>query len=111
MKTMYHATSEENYRKILNEKLIRMGIDGIIYLCDESRDAAKFPAIRGVDPVYVMEVQVPIPELIEEQFDHNPKFFGCKAYGYPENIPTQFVTDVIVYTAKPTHEIDMNPKT
>ena len=89
---MYHATNIENLSSILEKGILR-GFDGIVYLAEKPEYAARFLKVRLVKEILVIEVDVP-EEKIEEQFDHNEKFFGCKAFGYPEDIPVEMIGDL-----------------
>ena len=84
----YHATTEETAKQIMEDGQIRIGLDGVVYLCDKPEDAAKFVAIRGCRKIYVIEVDLDETQAakVEESFDHSEAFFKCKAYVYPESI-------------------------
>lgn len=75
----YHATSNENMRKIMEEKRIRKSFDGVVFLCREPIDSCKFLVLRGMRKVSVIEVQLD-EKNVEESYDHSESFFQCKAY-------------------------------
>lgn len=86
-KSYYHATDMANLDSIMEKGLLKNKYEGIIYLTDDPIDAVKFLPLRGVKNILVIEVGIK-EELVEEQFDHNETFFKCKAYGYPDGIPS-----------------------
>lgn len=92
----YHATDYKNLGSIL-EKGILKGYDGFVYLTTSPIDATKFLTIRGCDDILVCKVALE-EDLIEESFDHNEKFFRCKAYMYGEDISTDEIINLIRYT-------------
>lgn len=94
-KSYYHATSIKNLESMI-ENGIKPGIDGIVYLAESEQDALKFISIRCFDDILVLEVKLP-KEKVFETFDHSYAFFKCKAFGYPENIPIEFVTKATKY--------------
>lgn len=94
-KTMYHATRYENLIGILNNGIIT-GVDGIVYLCEEQKDAIKFPFVSLVKDILVVEVELEESELFET-FDHNEKFFGCRAYGIARKIEKSEITNYFRY--------------
>lgn len=83
-KTYYHATPFTNLDSIL-EYGIRRSMEGIVYLTTKPEDAVKFIAIRGYKDILVCQVSVD-EELVEESFDHNERFFKCRAYAYSQDI-------------------------
>lgn len=93
--TYYHATPFENLESILDQGIHR-GCDGIIYLTTEPQDAAKFVAIRGYKEILVCKVELEEDQVFET-FDHNEKFFGCKAYGYVDHIAAHDIRDYLKY--------------
>lgn len=94
-RTYYHATSAENLESILDQG-IRKGCDNVVYLCEKSEEAARFPAIRGINPIIVFGVNVE-ESMVEESFDHNERFFGCKAYTYPDDIDRDDIVEAFKY--------------
>lgn len=86
MKKFYHATPYENLYSII-EKGILKGSDGIVYLAETPKDAAKFVAIRGCRDILVICVSLN-ESKVHETFDHSEMFFKCKAFGYENDIPT-----------------------
>ena len=96
----YHATAYSKAKSILQDEEIRTGIDGIVYLADSFDNSLKFAYVRiWNEPIILFEIDIPEDEVefIEDTFDHNPKFFECKSYGYPKNIPTSWITDIRQY--------------
>ena len=75
---LYHATDYQNLDSILSEGL-RTGHDHLVYFCERPDYAARFVYIRGIQHILVIEVDIP-DEQIQESFDHNPNFFGCRAF-------------------------------
>lgn len=94
-KTYYHATPYENLASIL-DKGIQTGYDGVVYLCEQPEDAAKFIAIRGHREILVLGVEIE-SNMVSESFDHSFTFFGCEAYTYPENISTDEIISFSKY--------------
>ena len=43
----FHATTHENAEKIMQDGVIRKGMDGGVYICKQPLEAARFVAIRG----------------------------------------------------------------
>lgn len=95
-KTYYHATPFSNLDSIL-ENGIHRSIEGVVYLTTKPGDAAKFVAIRGCGDILVCKVSVD-EELVEESFDHNEKFFKCRAFMYSKDILPYEIEDFIRYT-------------
>lgn len=75
----YHATTEENMRKILGDGVIKHSIGGAVFLCRNPIDACKFLVIRGYRKMCVVEVDLKKNE-VDESFDHSEAFFQCKAF-------------------------------
>lgn len=96
LKTYYHATPFENLESIMDQGLHR-GCDGVVYLTEKPEEAARFVAIRGYVNILVVVVQVE-EDMVEETFDHSALFFKCRAYGYPEDIAAEEITNYIKYT-------------
>lgn len=94
----YHACSEDTYRSIMNDGVIKVNnIEGIVYLADSATNAAKFLALRHMfEPIYVFEIDGLQDNEIEEQFDHSETFFKCKAFGVSRDIPLTSVTNIYV---------------
>lgn len=84
----FHATTHENAKKIMQDGVIRKGIDGGVYICKQPLEAARFVAIRGHETGTIFEVELEERKVVEAH-DHNEAFFGCKAYMYMDDIPTQ----------------------
>lgn len=96
MKKMYHATPWSNFMSIVEDGL-KPGCDHIVYLAETKEDALKFIAIRVFnEPILVVEVEVE-EDLLTETFDHNFNFFKARAWGYPETIPWEMVTNAWKY--------------
>lgn len=72
MKTYYHATPFNNLASIHDRGLLR-GSEGVIYLADTPKDAAKFIAIRGYREILICQVTLD-EDLVQESFDHNENF-------------------------------------
>ena len=94
-KVYYHATPFENKDKVLTEG-IHTGCDGVVYLCKRPDEAAKFVIIRGYKKILALGVVVE-ENMVEESFDHSEAFFKCKAYMYPEGIPSSCFVDARIY--------------
>ena len=94
-KSYYHATPIENLESIMSEG-IHKSVDGVVYLTTDPKDALKFLAVRGYKEALVCKVALN-EELVEEQFDHNEKFFKCRAYGYPEDIDPYDIEEYMRY--------------
>lgn len=95
-KKFYHATPMKNFVSILDDGKIYTGYEGVTYLCDTPKDAAKFVAIRGEKEILVCECEID-ESLVSESFDHSEVFFKCKAYTYPKDISTNEITNYIKY--------------
>ena len=94
-KTYYHATPFENLESILDQGLHK-GCDGVVYLTKKPDEAARFLAVRGCTKILVCEVQVE-EDMVEEMFDHNPRFFKCRAYGYCDDISKDDIFNYLKY--------------
>lgn len=95
LKTFYHATPFENLCSIMN-KGIHKGIDGVVYLTEKPEDAIKFLIIRGYKEILVCQVVLE-EDLIQESFDHNEKFFKCRAYMYSDDIDPYDIEEFYKY--------------
>ena len=91
LKTYYHATPFENLESIMDQGILR-GCDGVVYLTEKPDEAARFVAIRGYKKILVLGIEIE-ESLIEESFDHNFVFFGCRAYMYNNDIPADDITE------------------
>lgn len=92
MRQFYHATPMRNLSSILDKGLL-VGFDGITYLAETPQDACKFIALWCFgEPILVIEVELD-ESKVKETFDHNPNFFRCKAFGYPDTIPVERMTN------------------
>lgn len=93
MKIYYHATTQDKLNSILDNG-IRPGVDKVVYMCEKAIDAAKFLAVRGIKPIYVISFKTYKKEenIIDESFDHSLTYFKCKAYVYKGTIePCRFL--------------------
>lgn len=95
---MYHATPFNNLVSIM-ENGIHLGIDNLVYLCETPQDSAKFVAIRGYRDILVVKVKIPksLENTVIETFDHNSKFFGCRAFGSTTSIPLDRIAGYLRY--------------
>lgn len=97
MSKYYHATSYDNLGSILNTGLESRNIEKAVYLCKKPEDALKFPYMHGLRDILVIGVDVP-ESLVTESYDHNEKFFQCKAYMHDGPIPIEQCVDFRRYT-------------
>lgn len=95
----FHATTHENAEKIMQDGVIRKGMDGGVYICKQPLEAARFVAIRGHETGTIFEVELEDRKVFEAH-DHNEEFFGCKAYMYTDDIPTAKVVKMSRYSTK-----------
>lgn len=95
----FHATTHENAEKIMQDGVIRKGIDGGVYICKQPLEAARFVAIRGHETGTIFEVELEERKVVEAH-DHNEAFFGCKAYMYMDDIPTQKIVKISRYSTE-----------
>lgn len=88
MRYLWHATSLDCALNIVKTG-IQPGTSGIIYMCEEPLDAAKFLYIRGVKEIVVFKIKVykNEEEHFFETFDHSEKFFKCRCFGTDRPIP------------------------
>lgn len=91
MKKYYHATALKNLVSILDNGL-HVGCDRITYLAETKEEAYRFIVLRCFEDILVIEVELDETK-VEETFDHNPNFFKCKAFGYPELITPDEMTN------------------
>lgn len=89
----FHATTHENAEKIMQDGVIRKGIDGGVYICKQPLEAARFIVIRGHETGTIFEVELEDRKVFEAH-DHCEAFFGCKAYMYMDDIPTQKIVKI-----------------
>lgn len=80
----YHATTKKNMEKIVEDGVIK-SCGGAVFLCRKALDSCKFLAIRGMDKMSVIEVQLKMSE-VTESFDHSQAFFQCRAYMHAGDI-------------------------
>lgn len=98
-KKYYHATATKNVESIIEDGAIYTGIDGIVYLAESAEEALRFCVIRLMgEPITVFEISGLDESKVFETFDHNPNFFKCKAFGYPEDITLDKVSNVLNYS-------------
>lgn len=92
MEKYYHATPYENLGDIICNG-INAGIDGLVYMCKQPKEAASFIAIRGIKDILVVEIKVykAMEKNVIETFDHSEAFFKCRAFGYKGNIDTKYL--------------------
>lgn len=95
MKYLYHATGLYNLQSIIANG-IQKGNDGIVYMSDTVKNAAKFVAVRGTKDIAVFQIDISKldEQLIEEQFDHSYEFFKCRAWGYSLNVPFYAIENI-----------------
>lgn len=92
MKRFYHATIMENLGSIVEEG-IKPGCDGLVYLCENAVDAAKFVYVRTLGTHDIVAIEIALDESeVEETFDHSFEFFKCRAFGYSGTIKTDRMT-------------------
>lgn len=98
MYKLYHATPYSNLSNILDSG-IKLGHDGLIYMCEQPIDSVKFLAVRGIKDILVVEVKVPkrLEDTIIETFDHSESFFKCRAFASTEPIGTERLGKFIRY--------------
>lgn len=96
MKKYYHATPYKNLESIMLEGILASSYDGVVYLTDRPEDAAKFVYMRGCTDILVLEVSLE-EHLVDVSYDHNEKFWGCKAYYCPCSIGRHRITNLIRY--------------
>ena len=93
----YHATDIKNMISITLEG-IKTEIDGCVYLTKTKEDAVKFIAIRTNNDIIVFEVELN-ENNVKESYDHNEKFFKCKAYYYDKDITPDKITNAWKFPA------------
>lgn len=69
----FHATTHENAEKIMQDGMIRKGMDGGVYICKQPLEAARFVAIRGHETGTIFEVELEERKIVEAH-DHNEAF-------------------------------------
>lgn len=92
----YHATTEENMEKILEDGCIKHSVGNVVYLCKKPLDTCKFLVIRGIREMCVIEVNIK-ENQVEESLDHSEAFFRCKAYTHNGDIKLSGAEDVRTY--------------
>ena len=95
LKTYYHATPYQNLVSIIDEG-IKTSSDGVVFLCEQPDEAARFVAVRGHKQILSLGVELD-ESKVKESFDHSEEFFKCKAYIYSENIPTDKIISFTKY--------------
>lgn len=93
----FHATTHENAEKIMQDGVIRKGMEGGVYICKQPLEAARFVVIRGHETGTIFEVELEERKVVEAH-DHNEAFFGCKAYMYMDDIPAQKIVTISGYS-------------
>ncbi len=98
MRYMWHATPFENLISIM-ENGIEPGPDGLVYMCEQQQDAAKFVRIRGCRHILVVKIKIlkKDEDKVHETYDHSESFFKCKAFGYKGHIDTSKIVDYRQY--------------
>lgn len=98
MKTFYHATSKENLVDIL-ENGLKAGYDGCVYMAEKEDEAVRFLAVRLVPEIVTFKIRIHKKDYdkIQETFDHNQRFFKCRAFGYFGNIEVKDIEASKVY--------------
>lgn len=97
MAKYYHATDYKNLISILGLGLTAENIEKAVFLCKKPEDALKFPYLRGLRDILVIEVDVP-ESKISESYDHSYEFWQCKAYMHDGPIPIEQFTNLRRYT-------------
>jgi hypothetical protein len=97
-KTYYHATDYDNYSSIMKDGLKASAWDGLVYLTEKEQDAVKFPYVHMVKKIITFRVVIEEPEEVVETFDHSYAFFGCRCFGFPGDIPVEWIHPSRVWT-------------
>lgn len=74
----FHATTHENAKKIMQDGVIRKGIDGGVYICKQPLEAARFVAIRGHETGTIFEVELEENDFFFKCFVQKHKIFPTK---------------------------------
>jgi hypothetical protein len=98
MKIYYHATDSDNLSSILDNGL-KVGCDGVVYMTEKEDDAVKFVMFRGCKKIVVLKIKVykRDEKNVVETFDHSPRFFKCRAFGYMGNIDKSNIEPVSIW--------------
>lgn len=97
---LYHATTKENATRIFKDFAIKpQGFEECVFLADNETSAVLFLSVRGEKDVVVFEVDTNNLDIykLEESFDHNRKFFRCKAYRYKAKISLNEVNSINLF--------------
>lgn len=102
MKIMYHATDMKNLASILDNGLIANNFEGIVYLAEKPEDALKFVVLRCYDEIVLLKVKIYKKDegKLIETFDHNPRIFKCRAFGFMGNIPSSNIEPYMKYDTR-----------
>lgn len=73
----FHATTHENAKKIMQDGVIRKGMDGGVYICKQPLEAARFVAIRGYETGTIFEVELEERKIVEAH-DHKKTIQGVQ---------------------------------
>ena len=102
MTTYYHACKPSTLDKIYESGIVKKSFDGCVYLCKAPDEAARFIALRLLgteeNTIIVLQFDDLDEDKIEEVFDHNEAFWGCKCYGYFDDIPVWEIDEILEYT-------------
>lgn len=97
IKKFYHATLKSNLSDILFEG-IRPSNDGLIYLTETAQDSAKFLLVRNCKIEDIVSIEIDAKYLdfdcLSISSDHSVVFFGCEAYCYSKNIPSDILSSI-----------------
>lgn len=100
---LWHATQKNNVFPIQMEGL-RAGFDGFVYFTDSPEHALRFLNHGQTEEIAVIPVDLD-PEEVEESFDHNEEYFGCKAWIHEGDIPKDRIPksldDILLYKINP----------
>lgn len=89
MKYMWHSTDINNLRNIMEQGLLLLNAERVIYLAETENDALRFSMFRGYGVTVTLKVKIykKDEDKLFETFDHSYEYFKCKAFGYSDNIP------------------------
>lgn len=98
MKTFYHATSKENIASILCNGLIA-GNQGCVFMTENEDEAVRFLLLRQIPEIVTIKIKVYKEDYdkVQETFDHNYRFFKCKAFGYFGDISVENISASRIY--------------
>lgn len=92
----YHATDLKNLESIKEKGLLKNAW-GVIFLCERPEDCLKFMGVHLTVNVAVLQVTLDESE-VTESFDHNEKFFKCKAYTADRDIHNKDIISIQEYS-------------